>query len=82
MRKKLIGILIVLTLICTAVVSQVAFADGGDDDSYDVTNFDVVQSDIEKAAGAFLLSDVVNNSDSGWDNSSKNFKCDTTIRFG
>jgi hypothetical protein len=56
MSKKFIGILMTLTLLCTTLFTQMTFAtDNSDSVSYDVTNFDVAQLDIEKAAGAFLL---------------------------
>ncbi len=68
--KKIIGILIVITLICTIVFSQVTFAEDNNELS-EVTKFDVEKPEIDKAAAAFLLSDIVNNNDSQWDNSCK-----------
>lgn len=75
MTKRILSILIVLTILCTLLTGQVTFAinntDSRDTSEIDVTNFDIAQVDAEKVAAVFLLSDIVNNKDSKWDNSCK-----------
>ncbi len=72
MTKKLLSRFIILTILLTSLFGQAIFAfDEGSKDVIEVSNFDIKQIDAEKVAALFLLSDLVNNQDTQWDNSCK-----------
>jgi len=72
MNRKTMSIFLIITLIFTLVFSQATYAAENNDMLLtSVTSFDLSQENAEVAAAAFLLSDVVNNEESEWDNTSK-----------
>lgn len=67
MTKKILSIMIIITILCTSLFGQAIFANNESGiDEIEVSNFDIAQVDAEKVSAVFLLSDLVNNPDSKW----------------
>lgn len=72
MTKKILSVIIMITILWTSIFGQAIFANNeSSTDEIEVSNFDVAQVDVEKVSAVFLLSDLVNNPDSKWNNNCK-----------